>query len=342
MTHIKGLIIGCFTLLLLPSLAYANSSANNVCRSSSSASPGNNTVNVKLSSLRPFNLTPLNGVLGTIAMSGNITCFDEPNSIWNSRYDFYIQVKPNEGSGNVCPTPLDGIGIRYRNINGEYISCSGWSEVFKIEKPSRGSSHAMSVPVLAELVKTKASTTLAPGLHDVSLSTKGKLLSYWYAGSNSTDWAPLKLSTSAQLLVTPCSITDVQQTVDFGFVAAANIINDTIRKPFKLGIGNCGSQQNAEFFNNAASFRFESANLRTDGSLDIKCKGCATGVVIEIETEDGKTIDLNRTFKLKDGTFDIDSQTIKQRFNAKLKRDPSSPLTVGKIDSILTIVIDTL
>ncbi|MBK5538138.1 hypothetical protein JFV28_13525 [Pseudomonas sp. TH05] len=342
----KRILIAAFLpTLFLPSLAYSNP-LNALCRSSPNASAGNNQAEIRLTSLKPFNAVPVNGVLGTANMTGSLICGgSNGSSMWGKT--FVIQGFPNSGeSGYVCKTQLDGVGIRYRNADGGgYTPCSRWGEFFKITNVVNGQIYTMNTPLVAELIKTKENTTLPPGTHDVLIDPKNSLTSFWPGTTNSSAWGKIVFVANTKLLVNPCHFSSAQTNVRFGTVQVDDVARGAVERPFRLEFSGCGIQSNAEYFNNVASLRFLSANIRADGNLDtIPCeKGCAKGTVIEVKPEGGVAINLNEKFRLKNGNYSIGNDTITHQFVAKLKpATASSVITPGRTDAILTLIIDSL
>lgn len=340
----KKILAALLPVLFLPSLAYSNP-VNNLCRSSQNASAGNNQAEIRLTSLKPFNSVPVNGVLGVANMTGSLICSGNASIVWGRT--FVIQGIPNSGeSGDVCKTQLDGIGIRYRNGDGGgYIPCNRWGEFFKIANVVNGQTYTMNTPLVAELIKTKENTTLPPGSHEVLIDPQNSLTSYWPGTSNGSAWGKIVFVANTKLLVNPCQFSSAHTNVRFGTVQVDDVARGAVERPFRLEFSGCGIQSSAEYFNNVASLRFISAKIRADGNLDIgPCeKVCAKGTVIEVKPEGGTAINLNEKFKLKNGNYSIGNDTITHHFVAKLKpATASSVITPGSTDAILTLVIDSL
>ncbi|MGP8542714.1 fimbrial protein [Pseudomonas protegens] len=312
---------------------------NNYCNSG--AELGSNSISFKLGYLRPFSEVEVGGVLGTAALVGAVTCNDveEPYG----KLGFSLQVGPGTGEpGDICSTPIDGVGVRYRSAYGRAIPCDHWDEVFLV-RPKKGGYYAVSLDQAVEFIKTKPRTSLGPGLHELRLPPSSYISSYWKGTTNSNIWGNYAFYSTAKLLVADCRMVDANKTVDFEGVNPYHLADGgMVEKKFDLTLGSCGSQSAAEEFNSVASFHFQSKNIRTDGRLENdRCEGCAKGILITVANAKGKMIDLNKSYLMRGGDYSLSGERITHHFLARLERDFKN-IEAGRIQVVLTLIISSL
>lgn len=313
---------------------------NNLCNTGGSL--GENQAMFTLESLRPFASVPVNGVLGTASISTAIHCSSRPSQGGRSK-NFVLQLYPGTAeTGTVCSTPLDGIGIRYKSSSGKYIACNHWGEIFRLENVKAGQTASFSFANAIEFIRTKTTTNLQPGLHDLQLPATTTINAYWPTITDGDAWGHYSFAAHTQLLVSSCSLSDIPTTVDFKNITWTQIKSGSVEQPFFVKIGGCGDQATAEYINQAASFRFSSAMVLADGSLGNEvCGVCAKGVAIDILQEGGARVNLNQIYKLNQGDFTFSGDSVTHHFRARLKAT-SSPASVGAIKSMLIVIITTI
>lgn len=333
------LLCGCLNpWLASPANAGPWDTLNHACRNTVQP-PGNNVAWVEMESIRPFASVPVNGVLGRAKIRGPaISCVGEiPPPVAN----FALQIRPGTGeAGTVCRTGLDGVGVRFIDKNGQAILCSGREEFRRFVNVQAGQSLQLDVPGAVEFIRTKAISSLKPGQYNLGLPSSLAIDSYWPGYSDSSVWASPKIDpNSPPLILSQCSLAGVTTTVDFKTLTLAQIQSSQQEKPFTVSIGGCGDQTAAEVINQYGSFSFSSATILADGSLgNESCADCATGVAIEVLKQDGAKVDLNRLYKLSQGQFAINGETVTHFFRARLKATPST-LSSGAIKSVLVVVL---
>lgn len=345
-------------VLLVTATAHAqtgNPVLNDFCKAEGSS---DNTMPLRLNAMRPFNSTPLGGVLGTASLSTAIVCA----STVGDGYDYSLQIRSGVGSAvrgpgipdNVCLTATNGVGIRYfESNNGTPIPCEGTGEAFRIRSPVRiNTRYPVNIPVMAELIKTRPTTALVPGLHDIQLDARNRVIALWPGRTGYTNWGTIRLVANSRMMVSTCNFTESSQTVHFGRRSTSQIEHGNAVQAFEIEIGHCGAAADANDFNDMVSFRFESrALIRSDGALDLqRCEDCAQGVAIDILTQAGETVDLTRRYRLKDGSYlaTVAGEGPNQQagythyFQARLRKvSADQPIVPGDIQSMLIVIIDT-
>ena len=311
--------------------------ASNICRSAPSNGNGQNSTAIILNSLRPYYDVNVGDVLGTGRIDSNVTCYE------GSNFTFVMNMNPSspsETSSTICSTPLDGVGIRFKDSAGHAITCNAWSSVLHIQNPQPGSNHRFFVNNAVEFIRTKTVTSLPAGLHPLRMPTGTHLGSYLSGSTNGRLLGNYVFTASTDLLVSQCVFADASRTVDFQTVSAGDLSSSV--KPFSIQLRNCGDRSAAEFYNGIAKFRFTSTTLLSDGTLgNATCATCAEGVAIEVTNDQGTLIRLNQDYRLNTGTFTITGDSIEHKFKAKLKVTGAT-VKAGRIDSILTVVVSSI
>lgn len=339
--NLKLLYIG--TLLAL-GLAMSEPAAadlydNNYCRTGETEM-GNNRVDVKLSYLRPFYDVGIGDVLGAASVSAALQCKNRPPYKDGT---FVLQLNVGGGgAGQICDTPLDGVGVRYKDVSGQVIACNKWGDLMAIPSPKENSQHSLFASGVVEFIRTKKTTTLKPGLHFLEMPAQTTINSYWPGISKGQVWGGYKFLADTPLLIADCSITGVTNEVNFGRTLIDDIGNGVSEKPFSVKIGGCGNDNALEEYNSVASMRFQSANTRSDGSLSNgQCERCARGLAIEVKKLNGEKLDLNEIYKMSNGNFNISGDTLSHYFSANLIK-VGAEISPGIIETSLTVIITTM
>lgn len=311
--------------------------ASNICRQRPLTPANSNTATFQLNNLQPYYSVPIGGVLGTASLQTELTCFS------NSEYNFILQIEPRSTSERgifICNTPLDGVGIRYKNFNGADIRCDSWGEVFRIPRPRTGGAHNFGLPVAAEFIRTKEVTALPPGQHTLAMPARARILSHLNGGTSSIPWGRYVFNNSLPLMVSRCTFAASPPPVNFERFPIEDILIKNV--PFEININNCGNTAGAQVFNNAMNFQFIASNILPNGTLNNQpCFGCARNLAIEVTNDNGATIPLNQNYPLRNGTFSINGGTITHRFRAKL-RPHGGTVTSGRINTLMTVVFSSI
>ncbi|PXX73153.1 Pilin (type 1 fimbria component protein) [Pseudomonas sp. LAMO17WK12:I10] len=326
-----------FGFIVVSMLFSGLAQASNICGNSPSGIQGTHTAPITVGSLRPYYDVPVGGILGTGRIDSSVTCNTD------SSFSFVIQMVPNsqaELGNDVCQTPLDGVGIRFRDIGGEAIECSFWGDVLYISNPRAGVNYNFSVSPAVEFVRTKDITTLSPGLHNLRMPSATVVNSYLPASTNGQSWGNYTFNPSDRLLVSRCMFAEASRTVDFQVVSVGDLGSN--EKLFNIGLRDCGDQMAAELFNNLVKMKFSSAMILPDGTLgNSACGTCAEGVAIEVSDGNGNLVPLNRDYQMRTGAFTISGDTIDHRFKARLKATGGT-IKTGRIDSLLTVILSSI
>ncbi|VVP32876.1 hypothetical protein PS865_04454 [Pseudomonas fluorescens] len=323
--------------LLGASYSYADV-RNNECRTNQSGGMGSSVTTIILDSMRPYYSVPVGEVLGQGRVQDQVQCYDVSETAL-----FVVQMIPASSAvlgDEICQTPLDGVGIRFRAWTGTPIRCDGWSDILSINNPVSNRVYPYLVPNAIEFVRTKSVTSLTPGLHNLSLPASTQINSYRPGLTGGERWGSYNFKATNQLLVSTCIFAKPTTTVDFGKLNFSDITTKSV--DFSIDLGTCGDASAAAAFNDIAKIQFSSAQLRQDGGLDnSNCTGCAKGVAIELTTGRGVRVPLNANYEMVNGDFSINGETITHRFKAKLKQT-ATPMTGGKIDSMVTITLSSI
>ncbi|WP_300729592.1 fimbrial protein [Pseudomonas sp.] len=327
----------CLSVLLAISLTNS-AQANNSCRNSAGTSPGNNMGIFKLNSLQPYYSVPVGGVLGTASFSTTMSCFGV-----STTFPFVIQTSPASApvSGNsICSTPLDGVGVRYRDSIGTPIACNGFKNISYTYSPVPGRIYTPYLGVAAEFIRTKVTTNLPAGAHTLLMPPTTRLLAHLSGVDNSRNWGTLMFDAPIALIVSKCTFAEATTTVDFGLVPRGEL--DSAAETFDIQISSCGDEAAAREFNNAMSIEFKSSAILPNGTLANKtCSGCAKNLAIAVKTKSGTPVPLNQRYRMASGTFTLDGETIKHHFQAGLTHHGGS-VTGGSINTLMTVVLSPI
>lgn len=312
--------------------------ADNTCRTGPTITRGDNVAFFKLTSMHPYYSIPVNGTLGSASLSATLTCYR------NLSNPFVLQVYPASPpltpAGNVCQTPLDGVGIRYLNNVGKGIPCNAWDEVFRIPSALNGGAYPFTRPVAAEFVRVKAVTSLPSGSYTLQMPAAANLQSHLSGVSNSAKWGHYQFSANIPLVVSTCTFANSTQTVDFKKVNLADL--NTISEKFDITLNMCTNLSEAQMFNDAMYFKFQSTRILANGTLaNDTCTQCAKNLAIAITTDNGTPVPLNQTYRLKNGTSTLAGGTITHHFRAKLVNNGGNAST-GTINAVMTVVFSAI
>jgi|GEM_PF-540484 len=315
--------------------------ANNSCWTPGGGNgQGNNRLQFFLNYMAPFGAVEVGEVMGMASVSTSITCLNSYYPGGNFAVQLEMYGRPSGAQLDICDTGLDGVGVRFF-ASGNPMNCNNWKdEIVNIKVPGGSSTHPINTPNMAEFIKTKATTSLSPGYHEIQVPLN-TMYSYWPGHAGSTVWGQYSFTGETRVLVSSCTFSDTAKQVDFKQVSLSDQ-SELARESFDVNLGNCGSQAEAENFNNLVDIRFDSPLIQPNGALrNASCSDCATGVEIEMYSANGNRIPLTQKYDMATGDFTINAPNIVHRFEARLVKSGTTT-TGGKIDSSVTMVLTTI